>query len=90
MYWICDPSHAWLKVKLLDVIKAGVAEKISSFSYLHGQYAFLEEDCDATVYLLAINCQKDIPSKYYRQDSIIRTYQRFPKGSIKQIIEAIA
>lgn len=42
-----DPGHGWLKapVKLLEKLK--IVDQISHYSYLFGQHAYLEEDCDA-------------------------------------------
>lgn len=50
-----DPGHAWLEVPLhtckgLD---------ISSFSYTDGVVAYLEEDCDAPLWM----CNYNIPSR---------------------------
>lgn len=90
MYWISDPGHSWLKVKIKDLIKSGIADKISSYSYVHGEHVYLEQDCDASIYLLKIDYKHDIPCKVFNQDSIIRTYRRFPAGSFKQLSEAIS
>lgn len=48
-----DPGHAWLKVSKKELEKLGLIEKISSFSYERGEFAYLEEDCDASVFLKA-------------------------------------
>lgn len=55
MYWISDPGHAWLRVPLKKIFKLGIQDKISNFSYLRGNYAYLEEDCDACIFLKKIN-----------------------------------
>ena len=54
--WHYDASHAWLQVSLKQLEKLHIKEKISPFSYYtHNKkseftgYAFLEEDCDATI-----------------------------------------
>lgn len=52
-----DPGHGWLRVKYADVLAAGCADKISPYSYAGAlplrsdTNVYLEEDCDATVYL---------------------------------------
>ena len=46
-----DPGHAWLKVNLNALSELGIENKISSYSYMRGSFAYLEEDQDAQVYL---------------------------------------
>jgi len=52
-----DPGHGWLEVPrgLLDVL--GIAAKVSSYSYIDGARAFLEEDCDAGLLLGALRAR---------------------------------
>ena len=42
-----DPGHAWLAVPMSYLLQLGIAGEISSFSYMKGRTAYLEEDCDA-------------------------------------------
>jgi len=51
--FINDPGHAWLSVSLADIRALGIAEKISVYSYMSPSRAYLEEDCDASVFLSA-------------------------------------
>jgi hypothetical protein len=48
-----DPSHGWLAVKISDLFLLGIAHKISKYSYMRGLTAYLEEDCDAQIYIEA-------------------------------------
>lgn len=48
-YWVTDPGHGWLAVPLAEVERLGL--KPSEFSFIKGPIAFLEEDCDAGLYL---------------------------------------
>ena len=41
-----DPGHAWAKIAIKKLHDLGIAEQISQYSYMRGQYAYLEEDCD--------------------------------------------
>jgi len=41
-----DPGHGWVAIKIKLLKKLGIAEQISSFSYMRNDKAFLEEDCD--------------------------------------------
>lgn len=52
-----DPGHAWLKVKITELIKLKIAEKISVYSYQRKEYAYLEEDCDAGLYIETLKSQ---------------------------------
>ena len=53
----CDPGHGWLETSLPDIIELGLKNKISRYSYIttDGTIAetrvFLEEDCDAPLFL---------------------------------------
>lgn len=53
--FIQDPGHGWLKVKKDLLIKLDIANKISSYSYMRGAYAYLEEDCDYSTFQAAMN-----------------------------------
>lgn len=54
--WYIDPGHGWLAVPTQALIDSGVAGQISTCSYINGQMtiAYLEEDCDAPLFLEAI------------------------------------
>lgn len=53
LHWFSDPSHGWLKVKKVELLKLRIADKISTYSYTRGDFVYLEEDMDATTYLKA-------------------------------------
>ena len=46
-----DPGHGWARVPKAKLIKLGIADKITSFSYQRGINVYLEEDCDAGIFL---------------------------------------
>jgi len=77
--FISDPGHGWLEVPISFVRAMGVADKISAYSYVKGDMAYLEEDCDA-YYLLQtlkdqnINYELD---EVYQDPTPIRRYARF-------------
>ena len=48
-----DPGHSWLKVKISELVELNIQDKISIYSYINGEYAYLEEDCDAGIFLRA-------------------------------------
>lgn len=55
--FIADPGHGWLKVPLTEIVALGLETQISVYSYIEGQYAYLEEDCDCPRYLESLAAQ---------------------------------
>jgi hypothetical protein len=50
-----DAGHGWIKVGMSELIRLGIADKISTYSYQYGENAYLEEDCDYSTWLNAKN-----------------------------------
>ena len=48
-----DPGHGWLAVPYKDLVELNIQDKISDYSYSNGDTAYLEEDCDAAVFINA-------------------------------------
>ena len=48
------PGHGYLEVPVSDVQKAGVESKISTCSPIYGGCYYLEEDCDAPLFMDAV------------------------------------
>lgn len=77
-----DEGHAWLKVKKSVLFDLGIAEKITSYSYQYGEYAYLEEDADLSTFVDAFGYEKwqaiknIIPVKH-SGFSRVRTYSRY-------------
>lgn len=44
-----DGRHGWIKVPKKDLVALGIADQISEFSFMNGDYAYVEEDCDASI-----------------------------------------
>ena len=44
-----DDSHGWLAVPKKDIDKLDVGSEISTYSYMSGKTAYLEEDSDAQI-----------------------------------------
>jgi len=53
-----DPGHAWLAAPKALLVKLGIADDISAYSYERGQWAHLEEDCDAGRLLFALKAKR--------------------------------
>ena len=49
-----DPGHAWARFPKAKLVSLGIADKISTYSYQNGTNAFLEEDCDLSVLVVAL------------------------------------
>jgi hypothetical protein len=80
-----DPSHGWAKVTLKELSRLNILDKISAYSYIHknGLYAYLEEDCDLSTYLKALD-DKGVKfrmiEKHTNKSSKIRSYARYQLG----------
>lgn len=81
-----DPGHAWAKVSKKELVKLGIANEISSFSYENGDFAFLEEDCDLEKYIMALRA-KGIVYKFKEthanRQSKIRNYYHYSKPKVE-------
>lgn len=76
-----DPGHAWLAVKLDEIKMLGIQTDISSYSYVKGKTAYLEEDCDAGKFISAMQakgievkikegaCRDRSPIRYFKSYS---------------------
>lgn len=83
-----DAGHGWLRVRPSLIMKLGVEDKISGYSYMTDSYAYLEEDCDAPAFLEALEASGDNYgiTRSYSETSPIRDYGRYnPKyfGGLK-------
>ena len=75
-----DAGHGWLAVKRHELIELGILEKISSYSYEKGKTVYLEEDCDAGIFIEAMKA-KGIEIKCREGKSVnrspVRSYKVF-------------
>jgi hypothetical protein len=46
-----DSGHGWLEVPAVEIRAMGLEERITPYSYLHHDMAYLEEDIDAGTFL---------------------------------------
>jgi hypothetical protein len=73
-----DGGHGWLKVPMSEIEELGDKVDITSYSYRKDGYAYLEEDWDATQFMVAKGItMQEVTSVDDGDDSIIRTYPRF-------------
>ena len=82
-----DPSHGWAKVSLSELFKLEIWDKISTFSYIRSNdkyaYAYLEEDCDLSTYIKALDAkgiQYQFKTLSTNKSSKIRSYSRYTLG----------
>ena len=52
--FISDPGHGWGRVTRSAIKDAGIADKISQYSYQQGNLVYLEEDCDLYLFIHAL------------------------------------
>ena len=75
-----DPGHGWAAVKLDVLDKLGIADKISSYSYVNGKTVYLEEDCDLGILLNSLEANGisvEFDEKHTNKYSHIRNYDRY-------------
>jgi hypothetical protein len=81
-----DPGHGWLAVKLSELKMFGIEDKISSFSYVKGKTAYLEEDCDAMTFIQAAKARGitvELREGPQRDRSPIRSFQSYSSELVK-------
>ena len=81
--FISDSGHGWLKVRHSELKELGIQDKISSYSYSNGVWAYLEEDCDVDVLINAIGGidKLDIRVDYIDGHCYVREYNRYPASA---------
>lgn len=75
-----DPGHGWVAVKRAKLIELGIADRISPYSYQRGATVYLEEDCDASLFLDTLNAAGHTYTLRYKhtdRNSPIRSYERY-------------
>ena len=82
-----DPAHGWAKVSLTELFNLEIHDKISTYSYIRSNakysYAYLEEDCDLSTYLKALDAkgiQYKFKTLHTNKSSKIRSYNRYTLG----------
>jgi len=78
-YFHADPGHGWLAVKRKELVKLNILDQISSCSYQKGETVYLEEDCDASIFM---NAKEKVGEKVtyketYQENTPIRNYLNF-------------
>lgn len=75
-----DPGHGWLEVPRTEIDALGIAKQITAYSYEQGGVAYLEEDCDASLFVQAAKnagIQITPVDRHVDRDHPIRRMARF-------------
>lgn len=75
-----DCGHSWLKVPMKMINDFGIRKNFSSYSYKRGDFAYLEEDCDAGIFIKSLDEMKiDYNFRWHNTEkrSKIRNYESF-------------
>jgi len=80
-----DPGHSWLEVDFSELVSLGINKKITAWSYMKRDKVYLEEDCDAPLFLQTkknltgeVTEYEEITSDY---NSPIRSYNAYLLGT---------
>ena len=81
-----DPGHGWYRVSREMLFRMDLLDKISSFSYQKGNWVYLEEDVDASIFFtrykeLFGEIQIRVTTNIADNMSSIRYYDTFGKYS---------
>lgn len=84
-YFHTDPGHGWLEVTIKDVEALGLTvASFSEFSYRRDDTLYLEEDCDAMVFVNAWQKANGrciaVQDVHSRGDCFIRFCERLPSS----------
>lgn len=75
-----DPGHGWVAVQKSLLQDLGISDKITRFSYMKGDLAYLEEDCDLPALTTALALKGQVVSYQYHctnSRSRIRNYSQY-------------
>jgi hypothetical protein len=75
-----DPGHAWARFPKARLVKLGIADKITPYSYQNGANAFLEEDCDLSTLMATLKSKGytvKFDETYTNKRSKIRSYNSY-------------
>jgi hypothetical protein len=76
--FVSDPAHAWLEVPMGDLTASGVRPSKYSYYDPKTHLAYLEEDCDADIYL-ATTSITEFDDYHQPFPSFVRELDQFPQ-----------
>jgi hypothetical protein len=79
-----DPGHGWLAVKITELLELSIITQISTYSYMRGGTAYLEEDVDAALFFNAYRDKHGVDPKHSHMHtnnrSPIRNYDGYNRN----------
>ena len=81
--YLQDPGHGWIRVPRAELDALGIASQVSKYSYQQGGWVYLEEDCDAGLWISARNAAgypvspADLIEEHTDSDSLIRSFDSY-------------
>lgn len=88
-----DPGHGWLAVPLALLDRLDLLDKVSSYSYMRGQLAHLEEDCDYSLFAAAMRdagLSFSLRERHTDNQSRIRSYEPFSAARARAALSEAA
>ena len=79
--FISDLGHAWLEVPMSMLQYLGIKNKISNYSYLKNGVAYLEEDCDAPIFLDAYRNRYGFRPRFVEEHQEVTPIRDYPRYS---------
>lgn len=86
-----DAAHGWLRVERTKLVELGIADKVSRCSYMYGKWAYLEEDCDAPLFIEACEAA-GITIKHtskYSEYAAIRGYSSYQNTPVIEVGDTV-
>lgn len=86
-----DPGHGWLEVSRSDLAELGIAASVTPYSYQDAGRVYLEEDCDASLYLEAAKAAgwRVTMVEKYADPSPVRNFQQYRQTTITPLFQAL-
>lgn len=74
-----DPAHGWLEVNRADLDALDISHRITPYSYEKGSSVYLEEDCDASLFMDTAKAAGWVfnITEAYADPSPVRSYARY-------------
>jgi len=81
-----DPGHGWLEVTRAECKRLGILERISHYSYQRGDKVYLEEDCDAALWVEAKRAAGE-DFEFDEQHLEVTPIRNYPSFSINKALD---
>lgn len=77
--YIQDPGHGWVEVELQELERLGISGQVSRYSYANRGKVYLEEDCDAALFIQAKKAAAEPYTlvEVYQEKTPVRNYDSY-------------